>query len=111
MVAETCLGDDDWAQIERLLAEAAHARATITGALNALRASLDSRVLPAGPITDQLLDVWALAHQVDPLLAKPAEVLLSSLVGRDLVTSAEITNTCDLIEAAMAYVALSGPAL
>jgi hypothetical protein len=103
------LHSDDWAAIEGLL-DAGTAvgagpgpsgpdpRTTLLDALADLRAGLDHPVLPAGRISDRLLDIWDLAHQVDPAAAAPAASLMTALLKRDLASAAEVAATCDEIE-------------
>lgn len=102
--------DEDWDQIKDLLSphnqgesppHFERSNAEVTSSLAELRASLGGQVVAAGPVLDRLLDVWALVHQVEPLAARPAEFLISSLVTRDLVSAKEVTDTCDEIEAAL----------
>lgn len=104
------LEDEDWRQINDLLAsESPPARPcpseqsikAVVSLLAELRATLSNQVLPAGPVMNQLIDVWAAAHQLAPDVARPAESLLTSLVGRDLASAREISGTCDQIEAAL----------
>jgi hypothetical protein len=75
--------------------------ASSLGTVQALRASLSSRILPAGPVVDALLDVWTVVHQVDPEAAKPMESLLSSLARRDLASAREVKGVCDQVETAL----------
>lgn len=108
--ARVLANDDDWQQINDLLANESPQAGTspseqsIRAAVSAvagLRATLTSEVLPAGPVIDQVIDLWAATHEVGPDVARPAESLLTALVGRDRVRAAEVTSTCDLIEAAL----------
>jgi hypothetical protein len=55
----------------------------------------------ARPVSSQLVDVWALAAQVDPEAARPAEALLYAMEGRELVTAGQVRVACDQVEAAM----------
>ena len=66
-----------------------------------LRASLNSPILRTGPIADQLVGVWALAEQVDPEAARPAEALLYAMEGCDLVSAGQVCAACDQVEAAL----------
>jgi hypothetical protein len=101
--------DADWDQVHDLLAGEdpptgpCPSEKSINAAtsLCQLRASLTSQVLPAGRVMDRVLDVWAAAHEVAPGAATPAESLLTSLVGRDLVSAREVTDMCDRVEAAL----------
>ena len=98
----------DWERIKDLLASGdlglvstsvQHPSGTISASLASLRSSLRSEILPAGPMTDTLLDVWALVHERDAIAARPVECLLSSLVGRDLVSAREVAEMCNQVEA------------
>jgi hypothetical protein len=109
-IAASAFDDQDWEQVDKLLAnqEASapvpvfqFSGSPLASSLAALRASLNTQILPAGPMTDRLLDVWALVHQVDPAAARPVESVLSSLVGRDLMSAREISQMCDQVEAAL----------
>ncbi len=71
-------------------------------AVDELRNSIDSHVLQAGPVIDRLIDIWSLACQIDPAAAKPAEVALSGVAGRDSISAVEIYATCEQIETAVA---------
>ncbi len=102
--------DEDWDQVRDLLSRHSQGESSsqfkssndeVTSSLEELRASLDGQIVASRPVLDRLLDVWALVHQVEPLAAKPAESLISSLVTRDLVTAEEVNDTCDEIEAAL----------
>ena len=73
----------------------------LASSLVELRASLKSPVLRTGPIADQLVGVWALAEQVDPEAARPAEVLLCAMEGCDLVSAGQVRAVCDQLEAAV----------
>jgi hypothetical protein len=107
------LKDEDWQQIDNLLDSDSPAEwpgpseesiSAVVLSLAELRTALDDEVLPAGPLMNRVIDVWDLAHQVGPEVAKPAESLLTSLVGRDLVSARDVTNTCDQIEATLAAI-------
>jgi hypothetical protein len=102
--------DEDWDQINDLLSRhdqgdsPSHFESSndgVTSSLAELRASLGGQIVASQPVLDRLLDVWALVHQVEPLAARPAESLISSLVARDLVSAKEVSDTCDEIEAAL----------
>ena len=45
-----------------------------------------------------LLDLWSVAHDVDPVVAVPAESMLTRLVDRDLVSAGEVLEICDRTE-------------
>jgi hypothetical protein len=109
--AGLALEDKDWQEIDDLLATerppacASPSEQSITevvSSLAGLRAMLNSQVLPAGRVMNRVIDVWAVAHQVGPEVARPAESLLTSLVGRDLVSAGEVIETCEQIEATLA---------
>ena len=100
----------DWERIQDLLASGEpglvstsvqHPSGTISASLTSLRSSLGSEILPAGPMTDTLLDIWALVHESNPITARPVECLLSSLVGRNLVSAREVAEMCNQVEAVM----------
>jgi hypothetical protein len=106
------LYDRDWDQMGDFLASSGNcdtgalAPAAVSNApassLMALRGSLDGQTMPAGPVVDRLLDVWAAVHEVDPEAARPVERLLSSLVKRQMVRAREVTEMCDQVDAALA---------
>ena len=100
----------DWVGVTQLLENEARSkgpanpkepRDDLASSLVELRASLNSPVLWTGPIADQLVGVWALAEQVDPEAAKPAEVLLCAMEGCDLVSAGQVRAACDQLEAAV----------
>lgn len=105
------LRSGDWAEIEDLLdrgTDPAPAAVVVAGpdpctavrrALAELRARADQPVLPAGQVSDRLIDIWDLAHRVDPDAAAPAASLMTALLHRDLASAAEVTGTCAEIEA------------
>ncbi len=107
----TALEERDWEQIDELLAGksppiVSNAKegfsGTLVSSLRQLRdLSLTNQVLPAGSTLDALLDLWALVHEIDPRVAEPVESLLTTLVGRDLVSARELALTCDEIETAL----------
>jgi hypothetical protein len=108
----------DWEGVVQLLADAKaddSGPATIDGdelasALAELRASLVSPILRVGQIAEQLTDVWALAANVDPAAARPAEALLWATEGCDLVTAGQVRASCDQVEAVLRSRAVSAPA-
>jgi hypothetical protein len=100
----------DWAGVTQLLESEARRKALaypkeprdeLAESLVELRASLNSPVLRTGPIADQLAGVWALAEQVDPEAARPAEALLCAMEGCDLVSAGQVRAACDQLEAAV----------
>ena len=99
----------DWAGVTKIFEYEARSKALpstgprdeLVSALAELRASLNSPVLLARPIANQLVDVWALVKQVDPEAARPAEALLCAMEGCDLVTAGQVRVACDQVEAAL----------
>ena len=100
----------DWAGITQILDDEARGKAAeyskqpcqeLASALVELRASLKGPILCARPVSNQLLDVWALADQVDPEAARPAEALLCAMEGCDLVTAGQVRVACDRVETAL----------
>lgn len=99
------LDDDDWIRIEALLARANPAAppdglnesvVALRTALDGLRSAVgDQAVVGANPVINLLLDVWAAARDISPLASRPAEVLLSALVSRDVVSAEEVNAVCD----------------
>jgi hypothetical protein len=71
-------------------------------AIDGIRASIDGDVLPAAPVIERFIDIWSMARQVDPALAKPAEFVLSALAGRHAISAAEVRAACEQIERAVA---------
>ena len=105
-----CFDYKDWEGIKDLLASGEpglvctsgqQTSGRISASLASLRSSLGSEILPAGPMTDTLLDVWTVVHESDPAAARPVECLLSSLVGRDLVSAREVEEMCNQVEVVM----------
>lgn len=100
----------DWAGVAHLLEDEARTKKSrcakepryeITSSLGELRASLNSPILRTGAIVDQLVDVWALAKEVDPEAARPAEALLCAMEGCALVSAGQVSSACDQVEAAL----------
>ncbi len=100
----------DWAGITQILEDEARGKAAVyskqpreelDSALVELRASLNGPILCARPVSNQLLDVWALAEHVDPEAARPAEALLCAMEGCDLVTAGQVRVACDQVETAL----------
>ena len=58
----------------------------------------NERVVGATHVRDWLLDLWSVAHDVDPVVAEPAESMLTRLVNRDLVSAGEVLEICDRTE-------------
>lgn len=58
----------------------------------------NERVVGATHVRDWLLDLWSAAHDVDPVVAEPAESMLTRLVDRDLVNAGEVLEICDRTE-------------
>ena len=63
----------------------------------AFRAAHSSGSFSTSRTVNPLLDLWELAHQVDPTVAVPLESLLSVLVRRSLTTSVELSDTLDRV--------------
>jgi hypothetical protein len=100
----------DWAGVKGLVESeeegtqspgASDARDELASYLRELRASLYRPVLRAGEIVEQLIDVWALAVEVDHEAARPAEALLWAMEGCDLVSAGQVSAACDQIEAVL----------
>ena len=87
----------DWAGITQILEDEARGKAAVNSkqpgeelasAVVELRASLNGPILGrAARFQPTARDVWALAEQVDPEAARPAEALLCAMEGCDLVTA------------------------
>ena len=102
------LDEADWSEINQLLAnpDCSVDIASRETSVSALRRTLgqlrsfvrDERVVGATHVRDWLLDLWSVAHEVDPLVAVPAESMLTRLVDRDLVNACEILEICDRTE-------------
>jgi hypothetical protein len=101
---------NDWVGVKQLLEDEKAGETSpvsydtpdvLASSLAKLRTSLGAPILRAGPIVGQLIDVWALAEEVDPDAARPAEALLWAMEGCDLVTAGQVSATCDQIEAAL----------
>jgi hypothetical protein len=112
------LGRRDWAQIDDLLSKAPDKSPASGGdnlvvlqrSLGELRSFMhDERIIGATHARDWLLDLWSVAQEIDAAVARPAEVLLTRLVGRDLVSSDEIRDVCDSTER-LAMAGRSAPA-
>lgn len=101
--ARTPLSDDDWLQISRLLDGGASGppaddiKARVASAVELLRSYVDGPVVGVSPVLNQLLDIWELAQNIDPRVARPAETLMSALVGREFVGADEVQSTCSEI--------------
>jgi len=54
-----------------------------------------------------LLDVWALASEVDHMAARPVEMLLTALVAREVVTADELSHCADEVDWAVSWLAAS----
>lgn len=102
------LDETDWSDISKLLADPncmvrVASRETSASALRQTLGTLrsfvrDERVVGATHVRDWLLDLWSVAHEVDPAVAAPAESMLTGLVDRDLVSAGEILDVCDRTE-------------
>lgn len=99
------LGPTDWTGIEHLLSEDKGAIRLLHDAdrLVALEQVLGKlqtfangdRIVGATYVRDLLLDVWSAAHPIDWAVARPAEDLMTNLVGCDVVSADEIQEVCD----------------
>jgi hypothetical protein len=58
-------------------------------------------LLPAGPLTDQMLILWSLTSRVNPAVARPVEAFLTALTTRQMVAVDELDAVCAEIEAAL----------
>lgn len=104
------LRKEDWNEIgdmlskapERVPATAADARlAELERTLGELRSfTHGERIVGAGHARNWLLDLWSIAQQIDSSAARPTEVLLTRLVGRDVVNADEIYDVCTRTERA-----------
>ena len=102
------LDESDWSGITELLSDPdcmarVASRETSASALRQTLGTLrsfvrDERVVGATHVRDWLLDLWSVAHDVDPAVAVPAESMLTRLVDRDLVSADEILEMCDRTE-------------
>ena len=109
MAKEALFRAQDSGGVVRLLADkkannlgpATNAGDELASALADLRTALDSPILRVGQIVEQMIDVWALATNVDPAAAKPVEALLWAMEGCDLVTAGQVRATCDQVEAVL----------
>ena len=75
-------------------------------ALGALQASHADGVYSASRMINPLLDVWGLAAAVDQAVARPIERLLTALVVRSVVTSAELRTAIDEVETVISRLAV-----
>ena len=75
-------------------------------ALGALQASHADGVYSASRMINPLLDVWSLAVTVDQAVARPIERLLTALVVRYVVTSAELRTAIDEVETVISRLAV-----
>jgi len=63
-------------------------------------------VYSASRMINPLLDVWGLAAAVDQAVARPIERLLTALVVRSVVTSAELRTAIDEVETVISRLAV-----
>ena len=56
--------------------------------------------IPTSAVTNPLLVVWEVAHEIDPCVSSPVEHLLTVLVARTWLTPSELTATMDEVRAA-----------
>ena len=80
--------------------------AMLRQALDSLRASHAAGVYSASRMINPLLDVWSLAAAVDQAVARPIERLLTALVVRSVVTSAELRTAIDEVETVISRLAV-----
>ncbi|HZU73211.1 MAG TPA: hypothetical protein VE990_10630 [Acidimicrobiales bacterium] len=121
---EQQLTDDDWVAIDALLVAQSPGSSTegpsgsdsslagvsdgkgllvqLADWLQRLRVASGAEVLPAVAVTDLLLGLWGPAHRLGPAVARPAEELMSALVGRHLATATEVRSVCKRTEAFLA---------
>jgi hypothetical protein len=111
---------NDWVGVKHLLEDektsqtspvSYDTRDMLASSLLKLRTSLGAPILRAGPVVGELIDVWALAKEVDPDAARPAEALLWAMEGCDLVTAGQVSATCDRIDGALSrpLATINGP--
>jgi hypothetical protein len=78
------------------------ARATVIKVLDELRHSVEAEAVPALPVVDRLIDIWALASRIDPAASRTVERVLSAVAGREVLSADEVYAGCDQIETAVA---------
>jgi hypothetical protein len=64
--------------------------------------SARDQVMSASRVIDPLLEIWALAVELNPSVAGPVERLLTALVTRELTTLDELTGAMDEVRAGLA---------
>lgn len=69
--------------------------------MDAVRRLVVDDYVSATPLVNPLLDLWAVAVQIDAQVAMPVEIMLTTLIGRHLVSAAEVWEMCDAVEAAL----------
>ncbi len=97
--------DDAWGEIAGRVAQPppqSDPCLAVHRAVDELRDSIDSYVLPAGLVIDRLIDIWTLACRIGPAATRPVETVLSAVAGRDAISADEIYAACDQIDAAIA---------
>jgi hypothetical protein len=64
-------------------------------AIAAIEPYLQERIIPSRQVLNPLLDVWSEAQKLGPSVAQPVEELITVLVSRTTITSAELVATLD----------------
>src|SRR5581483_6906131 len=73
--------------------------------LEAFRSAHRCSVQSAQRAITPLLDLWALASDVDHMAARPVEILLTALVVREVVTADELSHCADEVDWAVSWLA------
>jgi hypothetical protein len=73
---------------------------TIDEAIAALEPYMRENFIPAGQVINPLIDVWSVAHNIHPSVARPVEELLTALVSRSTTTASEVATTLDNVRIA-----------
>jgi hypothetical protein len=74
----------------------------LTAALDDLSSKFAGNVSSVSRVINPLLNVWSLAHEIDPEVARPLEGLLSALAHRVLTTQTELGTAIDAVRLALA---------
>ena len=64
----------------------------LSEAMTAFLDEQDGAVVSASRVVNPLLNLWSLAHEIDPQVAEPIEELLTALRGRTLTTRDELAD-------------------
>jgi hypothetical protein len=91
-----------WQQLAPQPSWPGDARATVVKAVDELRHSVEAKVVPALPVIDRLISMWAVASRIDPAASRTIERVLSAMAGRDVLSADEVYAGCDQIETAIA---------